>query len=256
MSIDESDLKWPSLGSRHLGALREAVTFIIAEFDVAGIAACGSIIRGTPDRWSDLDIYVVNRAPFRQRIQRWFDDVPAEIFVNPEFQIHRYMADEQRDARPMTAHMLATGFIVYDPDGMVERLRRTACRLLEDGPPEPGDQASPRYMIATLYEDAVDVLEIDPHTARLYLNRALQQCLEYSFSGRGRFVPRAKELLARLSEEDPHLHDLTIRAIGAPDAKTQASVIGEIMDSVIGARGFFEWESTPEVLEQTEADLR
>ncbi len=57
-----------------------------------GIIAAGSVVRGAGDRASDLDIYVVHERPYRQRLQRWFGDVPVEIFVNPIRAIREYFA--------------------------------------------------------------------------------------------------------------------------------------------------------------------
>ncbi len=70
-----------------------------------GIIVAGTHISGNPDPTSDLDIYVIHAHPQRQRIQKRFKGVPAEIFVNPPAAIRRYFAEEVR--RPSTAHMLA-----------------------------------------------------------------------------------------------------------------------------------------------------
>ena len=78
-----SQCKWPDLPEKYGKALREAVRFILNRFDVSGIVAAGTIIEGNPDLSSDLDVYVIHRKLFRQRIQKFFNDVPAEIFVNP-----------------------------------------------------------------------------------------------------------------------------------------------------------------------------
>ena len=93
-------------------ALREAVEFTFHASKCPGIFACGSVIRGERDALSDIDLYVVNADPFRQRFQRRFDGIPAEIFVNPAHQIRAYFADEHAAGRPCTAHMLSTGHVV------------------------------------------------------------------------------------------------------------------------------------------------
>ena len=81
---------WPDLPERFDMALRELVSFVLARFNVAGIVAAGSIVRGTPDPTSDFDIYVVNREPIKQRLQRFSRGVPTEIFVNPPSTIRGY----------------------------------------------------------------------------------------------------------------------------------------------------------------------
>jgi predicted nucleotidyltransferase len=114
---DLDECRWPALSEPYASALREAVEWVSGRFDVVGIIAAGSIVRGRPDASSDLDLYVIHLPLVRQRIQRFFSGVPAEIFVNPPQAIRRYFAAEHREARPITAHMLGTGatVLVRDP---------------------------------------------------------------------------------------------------------------------------------------------
>ncbi len=113
---------WPALTDPYDIALREAVEFTFQRFEVSGIFACGSVIRGEGDALSDIDLYVVNADPFRQRFQRRFNGIPTEIFVNPAHQIRAYFADEHAVGRPCTAHMLSTGHVVLSNDPVVEQL--------------------------------------------------------------------------------------------------------------------------------------
>ncbi len=63
-------------------ALQQALAFCHERTDPFGIVASGSIVRGTGDANSDLDIYVLHAHPWRQRVQRCFNGVPCEIFIN------------------------------------------------------------------------------------------------------------------------------------------------------------------------------
>jgi predicted nucleotidyltransferase len=247
--IDRSQLRFPELDEMYITALGGIVELLDARFDVAAIAACGTIVRGTPSASSDLDIYVINRKPFRQRIQRFFNQVPAEIFVNPEFQVHSYLESERADGHAITAHMLATGFVMYDPDGVMRSLRAEAQALLDARPQPPADLVSRRYMITAMYEDAMDVIDDDPSTARLYLHSALWQSIVLYFQSRPAYVPRTKEILATLMKDAPDLHRLVVAAVGTADVQIMADSVGRFLDEVVGTRGFFEWESEPEELE-------
>src|SRR5262249_52666417 len=80
---------FPTLPDQYDRALREAVTFVMERFQPVGIIATGTIGRGTPDAASDLDVWVVHLEPVRQRLQKFFNGVPAEIFVNPPWVIHK-----------------------------------------------------------------------------------------------------------------------------------------------------------------------
>lgn len=245
MGVDEllSRCRWPELGEPYASALREAVAYIVDRFEPIGIVAAGTIVRGAPDPASDLDICVIHRAPFRQRLQRRFHGVPAEIFVNTPKSVRRYLEQEHAGGRPSLAHMLTTGFVVLAADPVVEALRAEAAEGLANPPtPAPG-APTPRYGAATLYEDAVDVAARDPETAALLLAQAVPPMLHYHFRAAGRFVPRNKDLLAELARLDPEVAALARRFFATARPEERLELAGAIADRTIGARGFFEWES-------------
>jgi len=143
---------WPRLAPRYDTALREAVTFILGRFpQTVAVVAAGTIVRGEPSASSDLDLYVVHEAAYQQRLQRFFGGVPAEIFVNPEPQIYAYLDQEHEEGRPITAHMLATGFPVLDTTEVLTGLAARARHLLEPGPPIPQDTNRSRYSLGSLF---------------------------------------------------------------------------------------------------------
>lgn len=240
---------WPALPAPYDQALHAAVEFILSRFEPVGLIAAGSILRGTPDAASDLDVYVIHRAPFRQRIQKLFNGVPAEIFVNPPAQVERYFVSEQADARPITAHMLATGHVLLSLDPAVEALRERAHALLNEPPALTDAQRTwARYLAANQYEDALDIAERDPANASLLLAQAVTSMLQFTFRDRHSFLPRSKAMLDKLAALDPDLADVARRFFMAGTFDTRLELAAHIADKTIGARGFFEWESAPETV--------
>jgi hypothetical protein len=228
---------YPVLPAPYADALREAVDYVLARYtSVVGLIASGTIIRGKPDPSSDLDIYVLHRDAYRQRVQKLFNGVPAEIFVNPPRMVERYFEEEERAGKPITAHMVGTGFLILQADPVVDELRRKAKGILSTLPPVPKDLTVPRYMIASLFEDAVDVIRRDPATAEMILCAAVDQMLRHAFTKSGRYIPRTKDLL----------RELAARFYGARCTRRRLRIGGLIADRVIGARGFFEWETKPD----------
>jgi hypothetical protein len=249
MSIAPSDCRWPTLPERYLLSLREAISFVLTDFPQAvGLVASGSIIRGAPDSSSDLDIYVIHLAGFRQRIQAYFRGVPAEIFVNPPSAIEGYFQDEERDSRPITAHMLATGHLLAATDPIVEALIAKARTQLAKLPPVPKDLTQSRYMLATLFEDAVDVSKRDRLTSTMILSLVVEKLLRHAFVKAGRYQPRQKDLLADLSSLDPEMGRLARRFYERKTLKAQLGVASAIADRSIGVKGFFEWKSDRETV--------
>ncbi|MHC4342732.1 MAG: hypothetical protein ACYSX0_21275 [Planctomycetota bacterium] len=240
----DKDCIWPDLPERFDRALREAVAYVLDRYKVRGIVAAGSILRGAPDASSDLDLYVVQSGPWRQRLQRFFHGVPAEIFVNPEKAIEGYFESEPKSGRPMTAHMIAYGHVVLDRDGVVASLRERA-RAIVDHRAAPSEEARTyhRYLVALAFEDAMDKAESDPATAGMIMARAVEEMLEYHFFEKGCYLPRRKDLL---SELPPRLQEDARAFFGAGSVARRLELAARIADATIEARGFFEWESAPD----------
>lgn len=241
---------WPELPDKYDSALRAAVKFILDHYNVSGIIASGTIIRGNPDPTSDLDIYVIHQEPFRQRVQRFFNQIPTEIFINPPSAVEGYFDEEQSSRRPVTAHMLATGFVVLDLDPVIHELREKAGSLLGQPPPAPEDLTIHKYFPALLLEDAVDVADKDQAAAQMILNQAVQGMLNFCFIQAGRFIPRQKNLLDVLEELDKGTAKLARSFYGASSIRMKVELAGLIADRTIEERGFFAWETSPETILQ------
>ena len=240
---------WPDLAAPYATALREAVRYIFGRWRPVGILASGTIIRGNPSPNSDLDLYVLHEAPDRQRVQRFFAGVPAEIFVNPPERVERYFESEKRDGRLMTAHMLATGFVVYQEGPAVERLRALASDALAATPdPPPAFLTQRRYAVATWLEDAEDVAGADPELCAMLLCRAVEGALEYRFWAARRWQPRYKDTLAALETLDPSLAQEARAFYRAPGGEERLRLARSIVGQTVGATRFFEWESPVESL--------
>ncbi len=249
--------QWPALASPYAEALQEAVRFILAYFeDTLGIIVSGTILRGHPAPSSDLDIYVIREKPVRQRIQKFFNQtpgasgVPAEIFVNPASQVLKYFTEEQKAGRPLTAHMLATGFTILQVSPIISELQQRARDILAHPPRRDAERLTVmRYMAATRYEDGTDVAETDPKTASMILSLAVHDMLTYYFLKMEHYVPRDKDLLEDVRKLDATLAGLARAFFGAYEIDSRLALAEQIADCTIETHGFFEWESTPEEVE-------
>jgi hypothetical protein len=247
MKATLADCRFPTLSEPFHTALQQAVAFILSRYEPLGIIAAGSILRGAGHASSDLDIYVIHAAHFRQRLQKFFNGVPAEIFVNPPHQIRSYFDEEHAEARPITAHMLATGFLLLELDPVVGQLRQEAGEWLKKPiTPSSFSLTMERYTAATLYEDALDMLNTKPETASLILHRAVYAMLQYRFWSARRFLPRDKDLLDAVGELDLDLSTLGKAFHAAPDLAEKVRLAGEIAERTIQASGFFEWGEAPD----------
>jgi predicted nucleotidyltransferase len=232
-----------------LSAFKEAVGFVFENFDsVIGVFACGSVTRGAHDATSDIDLYVVHHGDFRQRVQKFFGGVPAEIFVNPPRRTRHSFEEEWRSKRLIVSHMLGTGVLVWHADPVVLELREEAKTFLNRLPEIPSDLTYLRYRLATGFEDAADKLERDPATARLILFAVLEGLMEFAFLKACKCVPRFKDWLLEFRRAYPSLGDLFERCYRSDALTEQFDLAGQLMDALVGARGFFQWSSEPEVV--------
>ena len=239
--------RWPALPEPYAGALRRAVEFTLAETAPIAIIATGTVIRGEAHPASDIDLYVVHDAPYRRRVQRFFDGVPTEIFINPPHGVRSYFRAEHRDGRRVTAHMLATGFVVLDRSPVVEQLRAESRDWLAR-PDEltPADAQRARYAAATHLEDGADTTPTDGAVALLILARSVTQMLELWLRSRGRPIPRAKTLVAEVTALDPVLGAMVRRFATAASPEERLDAAEQLGERVLQARGFFEWDSGPD----------
>ncbi len=239
---DMQDVTWPELAEPYATALREAVALILDRYAVWGVIAAGTPLTGTPDRASDLDIYVIHAQPQRQRVQRWCNGVPVEIFVNPPQSIRRYFADE-RD-RPSTAHMLARGVVIVERHPVVAELRAEARTWLATPPNFTPEQLTMRrYFAADAYENAQDIQDRDPANALLILHDAVRSMLDYAFLAANRPLPRVKNKLAALAELNPSLGQAARDYYLATGPAESFALAAAIAVQTIHTSGFFEWES-------------
>lgn len=241
----QAGLAW--LSPRHRQALQQARSWIEATLEPAGLLVSGSLVRGEGHARSDLDLVVLWRRPGRQRLQRRFDGVPAEVFANSHDWLQHTLRREAQEARPVMAHLLATGVLLHDEDGRLAALVTLAQAQWQTGPaPTPAWLQAQRYRAATAVEDALDLAQRDDGDARLARHRAVEALLDHAFVARGHFLPRAKQRLALLQALDPAAASALGAVLDARDAATASAALSEAAQRLIGTDGFFEWDSPVE----------
>jgi len=224
-------------------AVAEAEAFIRATWQPIGIVVSGSIVRGEAGPTSDLDIVVVHGEPWRQRVQRRFAGVPAELFVNPPERIRGYFVGEHARGRPHTAHMLATGVVLGDAApilvDLIEEARASLAKPIEL---TPAQLESKRHGPVCTLDDARDMLAIDPALAYLMFATAVQDIAAFAFWQRARFQPRRKDLMRALQTIDPIAAD-HVRAFANARGDDAARIAIDLANHVLGVDTFFEWTS-------------
>jgi hypothetical protein len=241
-------------GIEHL--FEPLIALLRAEFgdQLLGVLATGSHIHGTPGPTSDLDVHVVIDQPRRQRRNIMLDGTEIEMFINPPFQVRRYMTDK----RGMDPHMFTFGRAIYDPHGVLAQLQDEARAIWQAGP-QPLDARQtwmPRYFAADLLRDLADI-ESDEASAALLIARIVEQLIETHCHLSGRWAEKPKRRLADLQRWAPELARLARVALACrPIAERRAAVerMAELVLAPIGGPMPLEWRSEWEELPIPEAE--
>ena len=230
-------------------AVTELLAYVRATYAPRGIVVAGSIVRGEGGPNSDLDVFVIHDEAWRIREQRRFAGVPAELFVNPPAQIRRYFVSEHQRGRPSTAHMFATGEPIAPVDPIVDELvaeaRDWLARPIEVS---PAQLEALRYGAVDALDDARDIIDRDPATARLILADVVRQIVEIAFWGARRFQPGRKRTVAALATVDPAAAALVGRWASAGDAEV-LGIVESLARHVLGVDTFFAWSPPREAVE-------
>jgi Nucleotidyltransferase domain len=229
----------------HKKALTEAVHWIEAHFKPIGIIASGSIIRGNPNKDSDFDIYVIHEQPFRQRIQKYFNQVPCEIFVNTFAHTQSSFLNEQNDNRPVTAHMIATGKVIKGQDNDIVKQAIKEANVFKNKTKATTefDRIIYKYFITNLLEDANDTILEDPITSAYILNRALDKLIDYWFVINQIPLTRIKERMSTIKNKDVAFYNKIKLIYNANDMVQKLNHTNTLVASIIKTTGFFEWTS-------------
>ncbi|MBK7870432.1 MAG: nucleotidyltransferase domain-containing protein [Saprospiraceae bacterium] len=229
-------------------ALGQALNWITEQYEPIGIIVSGSIIRGNPDKNSDFDIYVIHNQHFRQRVQKYFNDVPCEIFVNNLDHIYSYFDSELKNNRPVTANILSTGVIYMGAEN------QEIITLLDDAkkyarlskPLTEQELLIRRYTLANLLEDVTDLLEVKEETTLHYImSKIVLEAIEFTFAKNQHPLPRIKERIPLLQEIEPTIGNLVAQYYAAITIDEEYHAVKQLVFTLTGETGFFEWESVP-----------
>jgi len=233
---------------KHKTAIDEGLNWVNNTFEPVAVIVSGSIIRGNPNENSDLDIFVIHEKEFRQRVQKFFNNIPCEILVNNYSHVYGYFEKELKSNRPVTAHLISTGKIYFGEEtDELKNLVSTAKEYLTKTP-EFNEKVNIKYtyLISGLFEDATDTMNADRQTSLFFLNKMIGEIIEFVFLKNNVPLPRSKERIKYMVENFPELGKLTVEFYVTEPFNKKYEIARQIVLMTIGETGFFEWDSGPE----------
>jgi predicted nucleotidyltransferase len=129
--------------------------------NVIGVLATGSVVHGTPDKNSDVDMHVIKKTSrMRERGNTWIKGIEIEYFINPVAQVRQYFKSDWADHEKTMTHMLANSVVLYKKGPVLGQLIREAKRFLSKPLPQMSKTRSEltRYEIDDLRKDLEDMI--------------------------------------------------------------------------------------------------
>lgn len=204
-------------------ALDQAVEWINKNFTPISIVVGGSIIRNNYDNQSDLDIYVIHNENYRQRLLKYFNNIPCDIFINNKKHIENYFIEEHNKNRPTTANLLATGNVIFGQEEIFDILLQ-AKKFVNFPKKLNSDQIQKtHYYILSLIEDAEDILEKDLACCSYIINKVTFEIIDYYYLINLRVLPRIKERISLI--EDLEIKNILINILSNKNNNEKVELI-------------------------------
>jgi len=173
------------------------------------------------------------------------------MFVNPPFQIRRYLTD----GRGNDAHMFTFGRAIYDPHGIVAQLQDEARAIWQAGPPPFSDRDMwmQRYFAADALRDLADLGE-DRAATDLLVLWIVEQLIEAHYRLNGRWIAKLKRRLTDLDCWAPQVARLARAALADGSVAERRAALLRMAEPVLAPIGGLmplewrtAWEDLPEM---------
>ncbi len=216
--------------------------------NVLAIFVSGSYIHSTPDKNSDLDVYILlEKAKMRERGNTWINGVEIEYFINPVNQVRYYFKTETGNKAPCTAHMFANSKILYQKSETINRLIKEAKAILNKKMPamKKMDLEFARYSIDDTQKDLEDVyLKKDIFAFSFIANSLLSECLDLFFKVHRISKEKSKRLQEQLKSIDKKFEKLYTSALIEKNIDKKYKNINKLVNHIeklIGGKRPKEW---------------
>ena len=217
--------------------------------NVLAILVSGSFIHSTPDKNSDLDVYVLlKKAKTRERGNTWINGVEIEYFINPINQVRYYFKTEIGNKAPCTSHMFANCKILYQKDKTLNQLIKEAKTILKKKmlAMKQMDLEFAKYGINDAQKDMEDVyLKNDIFAFFIVANNLLDDCLKIFYKIQRVPKEKPKRMRNHLKQLDKHFEQLYSTAVIEQNINKKYRAINKVVnytEKIIGGKRPREWK--------------
>lgn len=241
------------------GALARYLNKLEARREVRGVALAGSWARGRGGPRSDVDLLVVTSGDVFVRAAEWVDGIEIQVMEGPPAWFRKAFG-ERRVAS--VQRMMAECLPLWDPDGLVEKLRTVAAGDVARGPdpPDPVAVRRARFRVTESLDDLLDLASDprpDPGATALARAELLADLLDAFWLTRHRWPEKAKYALEAVRTTDPKTAEKLARLALSPgddptDLEPMLATAAAAADAVLGPVGGLlrkSWSLPPEPVE-------
>lgn len=217
--------------------MKKFAGMVIEEFgigkDVLAIFMFGSAVCGSFDRYSDVDFFVLlKRKRAYSRKNFLFEGVRADILLETEKDIEKYLATDRGSVRRIASHMLAHSKIIFMRDGAGKKLQAIAKRNLKGKTRYTSSEILMHlYSIEDFLGEAkrdaehddIVAFELDSH---LLVNNAIELLLKLE----GEYLRQPREMKDIFGKTDPGFVLLLERLYGTIVPGDKVGILEELTE--------------------------
>ena len=218
---------------------------------VMGILVAGSHVTDTPDKNSDLDVFIIfNNCSVKEKGTTWIQGVEVEYFKTNLTQIKRSFREEKHGKNnSRTIHLFAHSRILYQKDPKIKQLTREARSLLREKLPEPDEFQIEilKYHLDNMKKDLEDVhLRKDTFAFKLISNQLIFHIIDTFFQVQRTPKETPKRLQKQIKKIDPKFARLLSRALSKKVNPAKFKAIRNLADyteeNLLGGKKPQEWK--------------
>lgn len=209
--------------------------------NVLGVFLIGSASRGTFDKYSDIDFFVILAKKDKYRREKFSTkyDFDVEILFNTVTEIKQYFKAERKSIYRNTSHMLGNGKIIYYTSPVIKQIQNIARKNLEEKTEYSKDEViMHKYSLSDFLGDARrDAARNDLVAFYLDSNFFIQNSIELLLKLSGNFYRKPKEMPALLRRIDRRFALLLKNFYKARLLQDKLKILAQISDSVAKKSG-------------------
>lgn len=208
--------------------------------NVLGIMAFGSAVRGTFDRYSDLDIYIlVKGKSASSRVNFVKGNVRVDIIFNTAKELKDYLKKDKGSLRRVTSHMLAHGKIIFERGTTLKEAKRVAEQNLRSRTAYCREAVlMHKYSIDDFWgEVRRDAARGDYIAFGLDSQLLANNILELFLESHGAFLPQPNETEKCVERLDPKFARLLRDFYAANGLKKRTAALGKLVTAAYKRTG-------------------